>query len=155
VSSAADAITSHDTAVIDGYEGLILRASNAAYKHGRSTLKEAGMIKLKMFEDSEAVVLSAVPLKHNHNLSTASVPGLKKRSSHKANKVASTTLMGALEVQDLKSGVKFEIGTGFTADERFRAWPAGTVVKYKYFAHGVKDKPRHPVFLGIRSKLDL
>jgi DNA ligase-1 len=30
----------------------------------------------------------------------------------------------------------------------------GKLVKYKYFAIGVKDAPRHPVFLGFRSKLD-
>jgi DNA ligase 1 len=36
-----------------GYEGVILRDPNGAYKHGRSTAKEGGLIKVKRFTDSE------------------------------------------------------------------------------------------------------
>jgi DNA ligase-1 len=56
------------------------------------------------------------------------------------------------------TGVEFEIGTGFTEADRRELWvapPIGNLVKYKYFAYGVKDKPRHPVFLGFRSPIDL
>ena len=83
--------------------------------------------------------------------------GYTKRSSHKDNKVASG-VMGALVVKDLVTGVEFEIGTGFTAVDREALWlasPVGKIVKYKFFPVGVKDKPRHPVFLGFRGVEDM
>jgi DNA ligase-1 len=56
-------------------------------------------------------------------------------------------------VRDWKTGVEFHVGTGFTAADRALMWakpPIGETVKYKFFPVGVKDKPRHPVFLGFR-----
>ena len=67
--------------------------------------------------------------------------------------------MGALIVRDIVTGVEFNIGTGFTAADRREWWEwfvAQTertpkpVVKYKSFPIGTKDKPRHPVYLGLR-----
>jgi DNA ligase-1 len=67
--------------------------------------------------------------------------------------------MGALIVRDLKTKVEFNIGTGFTANDRIDWWHWATtqtpaspkpIIKYKFFPVGVKDKPRHPVFLGVR-----
>ena len=54
-----------------------------------------------------------------------------------------------------ESGVEFNIGTGFTAEDRrywwnFRNGMGLVVIKYKFFPIGVKDKPRHPVYLGLR-----
>ena len=151
-------VLAHHAKMIDqGHEGLVLRDPEGLYKQGRSTLNEQGMIKVKMFSDSEAVVLNVVELMHNDNEATTSEIGLTKRSSHKANKRHSG-MMGALQVRDCVTGVEFEIGTGFTEADRRELWvapPIGNLVKYKYFAYGVKDKPRHPVFLGFRSPIDL
>ena len=151
-------VLAHHAKMIDqGHEGLVLRDPQGQYKQGRSTLNEQGMIKVKVFNDSEAVVLGVVELMHNDNEQTVSEIGLSKRSSHKANKRGGG-VMGALQVRDLKTGVEFEIGTGFTDADRLAMWvhpPVGELVKYKYFAYGVKDKPRHPVFLGYRAKIDL
>lgn len=63
--------------------------------------------------------------------------------------------MGSLLVNDPKFGL-FNIGTGFNQEERSQLWSIrneliGKVVKYKYFPVGMKDKPRHPVFLGFRD----
>ena len=147
-------MASHEAMVAQGHEGLVLRDPEGLYKQGRSTLGEQGMIKVKMFSDSEAMILDTVELMHNDNEATVSEIGLTKRSSHKANKRASG-MMGALQVRDIHSGVGFEIGTGFTEAERRAHWPLGAIVKYKFFAYGVKDKPRHPVFLGFRDPIDL
>jgi len=150
-------LSMHEAMVAQGHEGLILRDPEGLYKQGRSTPAEQGMIKVKMFSDSEAVVLNVVELMHNDNEATTSEIGLTKRSSHKANKRHSG-MMGALQVRDIHTGVEFEIGTGFTEADRRELWvapPIGNLVKYKYFAYGVKDKPRHPVFLGFRSPIDL
>ena len=138
-----------------GYEGLVLRTPSGRYKQGRSTLREGYAIKLKRFVDSEAVVLGAIELQHNNNEQRINEVGKLRRSSRQAGKVDAGT-MGALIVRDAKTGVEFELGTGFTAEARRWWWDnrgraAGMVVKYKYFPVGVKDKPRHPVFLGIRA----
>ena len=66
--------------------------------------------------------------------------------------------MGALLVRDLTTGVEFQIGTGFDAADRAEFWEQdmrGKIVKYKSFSIGVKDKPRFPSFLGLRSEIDL
>src|SRR5690606_5448014 len=50
-----------------GYEGLILRNPDAPYKFGRSTLKEGSLLKLKRYEDAEAIVVSLEEAMHNDN----------------------------------------------------------------------------------------
>lgn len=148
-------------ALKEGYEGVILRHPNAPYKFGRSTAREGYLMKLKRFQDSEAVVLEVLEEQHNGNEATTDNLGRTKRSSHKANKTGKGR-MGALRVRDLYSGVEFELGTGFTDSDKVWWWSwaetnglDGLIVKYKFFPVGVKDKPRHPVYLGLRSPIDL
>ncbi len=140
--------------VAAGYEGLILRDLSGPYKFGRSTTKEGWMLKLKRFEDSEAVVIGVEEEMFNGNTAETNELGRTKRSTAKAGLVGKGT-MGALVVRDVKTEVEFNIGTGFTAADRARQDWVGKTVKYKFFPVGVKDKPRHPVFLGIRSAIDL
>lgn len=145
--------------VEQGYEGLILRCPHAPYKQNRSTLKQAYMLKMKRFVDGEALIIGMVELQHNDNEATVDERGYTKRSTHLAGKSAGGT-MGALQVRDLVTGVEFEIGTGFTAEQRKNLWDGqkymlGRIAKYKHFPVGVKDKPRHPVFLGIRDRRDM
>ena len=142
----------------DGFEGVMLRSPSGRYKFGRSTLKEAILLKLKRFEDAEAQIIGFEELNHNMNESKTDLVGASKRSSHKANKVAGNTL-GAFSVMN-KAGVVFGIGTGMTAAQRLEFWEGrdallGKLVKYKFMPHGVKDAPRHPVFLGFRDACDL
>lgn len=141
------------------YEGVMLRDPWGFYKEGRSTLKEGYLMKLKRFEDSEAVILRVDELQHNNNTQTKDALGHSKRSSHKAGKVGGG-VMGALGVQDIHTGVKFDIGAGFKSDERESIYQAGNdvigkVIKYKFFPTGSKDKPRFPVFLGFRDIIDI
>lgn len=143
----------------EGYEGVIVRCPYGPYKQNRSTLKQGYMLKLKRFEDSEAEVIGVVELMHNDNEATTDERGYTKRSTHAAGKTASGTL-GALVVRDLRTKVEFEVGTGFTAEQRRNLWNGrqylnGKLIKYKHFPVGVKDKPRHPVFIGFRDKRDL
>lgn len=140
-----------------GYEGLILRDPNAPYKFGRSTTKEGILLKLKRMETDEAVVLAVVEEQHNGNEATTSELGRTKRSSHQANKTGKGS-MGALHVRDVKTGVDFHIGTGFTAEERAAMWakpPVGKIVSYNHFPIGAVDKPRHPSFKGFRDARDM
>ena len=138
-----------------GYEGVILRSPSAPYKFGRSTVKEGYLLKVKRFEDSEAEVLGVVEEMHNGNAAEINELGRTKRSSAKAGKSGKGT-MGTLQVRDIHTGVEFEIGTGFSAAQRAEYFDAPPkFVKYKFFPVGVKDKPRHPVFLGVRAAGDM
>jgi len=142
-----------------GYEGVILRDPSALYKHGRSTAKEGSLIKVKRFSDSEARILDMEEQMKNNNEKKVNELGRGQRSSHKANKSPKGTL-GALVVKDVYSGVQFNIGTGFSDSVRDQLWKyrdglIGQTVKYKYFDIGVKDAPRHPVYLGIRIPEDM
>lgn len=140
-----------------GYEGVMLRHPDGPYKHGRSTAKEGWLLKVKRFEDSEAQVLGVTELMHNANEAKRNELGHLERSSHKAGKVGKQ-MLGALTVKDLKTGVEFDIGTGFTEDQRKLLWAqqlVGKVVKYKSQPTGVKEKPRFPVFLGFRDQVDM
>lgn len=137
-----------------GYEGLILRSPDSPYKFGRSTAREGYLLKLKRFADSEAEILGIVEEMHNTNEATKDELGRTKRSKAQAGLVGKGT-MGALKVRDIHHGWEFEIGTGFTAAQRAQAWKVGSIVKYKYFPVGMLNVPRHPVYLGPRSKLDM
>lgn len=140
-----------------GYEGIMVRGPYSLYKEGRSTLREGGLAKIKRFLDSEAVILGFDEQQHNGNVATKDELGRTKRSSHKAGKTGKG-VMGALKVRDVYSGVEFDVGTGFSDAERADIWGnresyAGKTIKYKFLPVGVKDKPRHPVYLGLRSDL--
>lgn len=146
------------SALQDGHEGVILRHPDSPYKFGRSTAEEGYLLKVKRFVDGEAVVLEVIEEMHNGNEATKNELGRTKRSSHQENKIGKGR-MGALLVRDLKTKVEFQIGTGFTDADKVWWWsavrPRETIVKYKSFPIGVKDKPRHPVYLGLRDKRDM
>lgn len=145
-------------AVALGHEGIMLNDPAASYKFGRATAKGGELLKVKRFLDSEAEVIGVEEEMFNGNEAQTNELGRTKRSTAKAGLVRKGT-MGALIVRDLKTEVEFNIGTGFTADDRKWWWnwfktqdentPA-PIVKYKYFPVGIKDKPRHPVYLGLR-----
>jgi len=149
------------TYLAKGYEGVMIRDPSGPYKCGRSTLNEGYLLKLKRFNDSEARVIGFVELQHNINAKEINELGLSKRSTKKEGKVGADTL-GKFLVRDIKTDIEFEVGTGegLTQELRKKIWDNrneyyGKIIKYKYQACGVKDKPRFPVWLGFRSEIDL
>lgn len=144
--------------VDQGYEGAMVRSIDGPYKFGRATEKQGYLLKIKRFVDSEAEVLSVYEQKHNENEAETNALGRTERSTKKEGMVGAGTL-GGFNVRDIGSGVEFSIGSGFTALERSDYWKkrsklAGLIVRYKYFASGSKDKPRFPIFLGVRDHRD-
>lgn len=142
-----------------GYEGAMLRDPSGAYKYGRSTPREQGLLKLKRFKDSEAVILAAEPRMHNANEQTRDELGRAKRSTARAGLVQMDTL-GTLVVRDVHTGQQFGIGTGLNDAQRAELWAQrsalpGKIVKYKYFPTGTVSAPRFPVFLGFRDIADI
>lgn len=157
VNTIDDVDTTLNNALGQGFEGLVLRNPLGLYKYGRSTAREAGLLKLKPYVDAEAEVIGAVELMHNENEAFTNELGRTARSYSKAGKVPGN-MLGAL-VCRTPEGVEFEIGTGFALAERQDLWVnrqslVGRLVKYKSLIIGVKDKPRHAVFLGFRDRRD-
>lgn len=141
-----------------GYEGIMVRHMEAKYKEGRSTIREMGLVKIKRFVDEEAEIIECEELMVNQNEQKRDELGYAKRSSSKAGLVNGGTL-GAVKVRDSQGRV-FSIGSGFDAAERDRLWKMkdrliGQMVKYKHFPVGEKELPRFPIYIGLRSKLDM
>ncbi len=148
-----------------GWEGVMLRDPDGAYKFGRSTVREGGLLKVKRFVDAEATVVGVEERMHNDNEQKRNALGQAERSSHASGKRPAGDL-GALVVEMFWLGrgmpeyVKFNIGTGFTAAQREQFWSCqdsliGSIVKFKYQEAGSKDAPRIPVFLGFRDRADM
>lgn len=142
-----------------GYEGLMVRSMNGPYKEGRSSLNEGYLLKVKRFEDSEATILGSFEMMHNDNVAQTNELGRTKRSTCQDN-LRAAGVLGGFEVRDLKTGVEFSVGSGFNAEQKSSYWQlrdslVGTIIKYKFLPTGVKDRPRHPIFLGFRDKRDM
>lgn len=148
-----------------GYEGVIARVPDAPYKFGRSG-KTGPLLKIKRFIDFEAEVIGVYEEQHNGNAAKTNALGRTERSSAAAGKVGKGTLGGLIlrALNGPSEGIEFRCGTGFDAEDRRTLWSAssfeggtersglnGRVAKVKSFPIGVKDKPRHPVFLGWRD----
>lgn len=145
-----------------GFEGVVVRKPSALYKHGRGTLRDQIMLKLKRFATAEARVLELLPRMHNENPQETSPLGYAERSSAK-ERLLETNILGRIKVQGLNGpyqGQVFHIGTfdGLTEDDKIQELRnqtlLGKVVTYKYFPTGAKDRPRHPVFLCERPDWD-
>ena len=144
----------------EGHEGTMIRAPQSPYKCGRASLKEGYLTAIKYFEDGEAEVIGFEELMHNENEQELDAFGHSERASKKENMVPGNTL-GAFLVRK-SDGIEFKIGTGkgLTKELRQEIWDnkdqyLGKLVHYRSQPHGVKDKPRIPVWHGFRSKEDM
>ena len=113
-----------DAVVEQGGEGLMLRRAASPHRAGRS----ADLLKLKRFDDAEAVVV-------------AHLPGKGKFAG----------MLGAL-LLELPDGRRFRVGTGFTNEQRKRPPPLGTTVTYKHTGHTSTGLPRFASFLRVREE---
>ncbi|KAF0806110.1 DNA ligase [Alcanivorax sp. S71-1-4] len=122
VADRTELLARLDTVVAQGGEGLMLHHGSARYQPGRSD----ALLKLKPYQDAEAVVIGHLPGKGRH-----------------------AGRLGALQVET-GDGVRFRLGTGFSDDERDAPPPLGSVVTYRY--HGVTRDgvPRFASFLRLR-----
>lgn len=141
----------------EGYEGVMLRDPNGTYKFGRSTVRDNILLKVKRFCDDEAELLRIEEKMSNQNPEELDAFGNIKRSASLGGMVPTGTA-GTLIVRN-KEGLEFGIGSGLDDKMRAEIWNnkekyIGKLVKYKYFPQGVKELPRHPVFLGFRAPED-
>ena len=140
-----------------GYEGVMLRDPMGTYKFGRSTVNDNILLKVKRFEDDEAELIAIEEKMSNQNTAEKDAFGRTKRSASIVGMVGADTA-GTLIVRN-KDGLEFGVGSGLNDEMRKELWNnqekyIGKLVKYKYFPQGIKELPRHPVFLGFRDKED-
>lgn len=106
-----------------GGEGLIVRRPDTLYSKGRS----GDILKVKSYNDTEAVVMEHVPGKGENR-----------------------GKLGALLVQ-LPDGTRFKIGTGFSDKERENPPPVGSTITFKYYGLYQSGIPKFPSFLRLRQ----
>ena len=140
-------------------EGICFRLPNSPYKQNRSTLREQYLVKLCRYIQSEATIIDFVEQYENTNPEEYNAIGRMDRSKSVEGMVPKNTL-GAIVVQDTTTGIIYNVGSGFTDKQRKEIW----LNKSKYIhkialikskGHGVKEKPRSPIFKGLRNKIDI
>jgi DNA ligase-1 len=157
IFSEEDLLKFEAEALDAGYEGVMVRDPNGRYKQGRSTAKEGIIGKVKRFEDAEAVVIGFEEKMTNTNEKKTNELGYSERSSSKDGLIGANTL-GALICEC--NGIRFTMGSGFDDAGRVEVWAnkdkyLGKLAKFKYFAVGMKDSYRFPIFQGWRDEDDL
>lgn len=146
----------YDLKIREGYEGLILRDPHGKYKHGRCTLKEHNMFKMKAVDEMDVVVVGYEPLREMTSDAVRERDELGHlKPIHRQGERYETEKLGALIVTD-ESGRTFNVGSGFTLAQRIALWKEkdtliGRWAKVKSLSAGVKDLPRCPVFLSWRD----
>lgn len=157
----AKALLAYETQLLeDGYEGVMLRSPAGPYKQGRATLREGYLLKLKVFEYDNAIVVDVEEAQENTNTDLRDALGHAKRSTAKAGMRPKGTL-GGLTVVMLEGpfkGKRTQCGPGnLTAAERQQWWDdraivLGRKISVKYFQRGSKDLPRFPLYNGPAVK---
>ena len=108
----------------EGGEGLMLRRESAPYRAGRSD----DLLKFKLFDDAEAVVIAHLPGKGKY-----------------------TGMTGALLVE-MPSGLRFQLGSGLTDAERRNPPPIGSTVTYRFNDLHPSGLPRFARYWRIREE---
>jgi DNA ligase-1 len=155
-----------------GYEGTIIRNPNALYKEGRPSKKTQEVLRVKAFSDFEILVTGFTEGNENHNEKTKNALGNSERSSHQENLVPNGqvgSLQGTLlkDFYDLQGVLLFKAGLAITASSGKMTIAdatyyynnpkelVGHIAKIKTMTTGVKDLPRFPTFVSLRSEQDL
>ena len=143
--------------VAEGWEGTMIRNPQGPYKHGRATLREGYLSKLKVIDDSEGRVVGFKEQMENTNQLEKDERGYAKRSSQKAGKVGKATL-GAIILD--WNGVTCDISSGMNDELRQHIWQNQSnykdqLVTFQHQGIGPNGKPRFPVFKGFRDQRDV
>ncbi len=136
-----------------GFEGVMIRRPMAPYKHGRSTLREGSLLKIKRFQDDEGNVVGVEEQMRNENKKVQDSLGYWERLA-KRDCLVRAGVLGALRVR--WGEVEFGLGTGFDHDQRRAYWRnpcelIGKRVTFKFQGIGSDGRPRFPVFKGWRA----
>jgi DNA ligase-1 len=161
IRSLDDLMAYEERCVGDGYEGVMIRTPHSPYKCGRSTEREGHLLKIKRFEDAEAVVLDTYEGMSNLNPAERDAFGRTKRSLAQAGLIGRGEL-GGFVVRHVETGVEFRVGYNHVVGgiARVTLWErretlVGRLVKFRHQPSGAKEAPRFPKFIGFREAWDL
>jgi DNA ligase 1 len=155
-NNADELMQEYTLAVTQNKEGICFRLPNSPYpqKKGenRSTLKEQYLVKLACAKIGDAKIVGFEEKMINLAPATITAFGTSQR---KTGRELPANTLGAIVVEDLVSGIKFNIGTGFDDNSRKEIWTnrskwLGAIVSYQAKTVGTKEKPRCPSFRGRR-----
>jgi DNA ligase-1 len=141
-----------------GFEGIMMRNPVGHYKQGRGTFREGLIYKLKRFADAESTIIGFEEQMTNNNTLEKDELGYAKRSYSK-NGLAPAGTLGKFIV--LWGEMVLHVAPGsFTHPQRQEIWNnqnkyLSKLLKFRYFNHGIKDKPRFPRAVGFREEIDL
>ncbi len=157
VRNIDELLAAEDKYLRQGYEGIMMRDPLGPYKHGRSTVREGYLMKLKRFQDGEAVVVGIEEGTENTNALQRDELGRAKRSKAGAGLVPSG-MVGTLLVEDPVWGaLRVAPGTMPHSERQYYFRNPkrilGATIHWRSFGYGVKDKPRFPRYYGIREDL--
>ncbi|MDE2097258.1 MAG: hypothetical protein KGL39_08455 [Patescibacteria group bacterium] len=175
ISNPTEAEEFYSNQIQLGHEGMILRAMDAKYKHGRCTTKQDGMWKFKEFMTQDGILVDIeqqLRLRAGVERTTNVLGHLERRYEQDLYEPAG--LVGAFVVQEARvdaegeytTGQTFKVkpGKGMNAAEKQRIWQdfsqypekwRGKHVEYKHMPHGSKDKPRLGSLVRFRPDLDV
>jgi DNA ligase-1 len=161
ICNVAELAAYEEECIVTGYEGVMVRTPHSPYKCGRSTEREAWLLKIKRFEDAEAVVLEPYEGMTNQNAAEQDAFGRTKRSLAQAGMIGRGELGGFI-VRHLSTGVEFRLGYNHVVGgiDRVTLWMKretliGRVVKFSHQPSGAKEAPRFPKFIGFREAWDM
>lgn len=157
VNNAVELAKFEEQCLFHGYEGVMLRDLSGPYKHGRSTLREGYLMKLKRFTDGEAVVTALEEGFHNANELQRDELGRAKRSKDSGGLVPSGMVGTIIAISPEWGELRIAPGK-MTHGERIVLLKSpqsiiGRTIHWRSFGYGVKDKPRFPRYYGIREDL--
>lgn len=143
-----------------GAEGTIIRHPKGYYKHGRSTVNQGLLLRIKRYKDEEGIIESIEEAQTNLNEAQVNELGYTYRTSHKANKVGAGRI-SAMNVRLINSGELIKASAGkltHAESEYYFQNPdkiIGRIAKVKHFPKGAKDTARHCTFQSFRDPVDM
>lgn len=148
-----------ESALNNGFEGLILRDPKGKYKFGRGTLKEGIIYKVKPYRTFDAEITGVVQ-------STVVDPNAEKTINELGRSVTSKKKDDRILIEKASAfyvdyeGKELKVVLAMTDKEKEAVWAnkdefIGRTIEYKGMLIGAKDVPRHPVMVRFREDKDV
>lgn len=160
LKGAADLEKLYQMCLNNGLEGVMARPVLSKYKHGRSTLNEASLLKWKKWITVDAKIIGfkqGTRMKENAPRVTNELGS--KKQVHKKGDRETTDGVGSIQVQTI-DGVSFYAGICKGSNVSLPTWEGRFAymnrwVEIRYQESGTKDKPRLPGIKRWRPDLDI
>lgn len=151
VHSKEEVLKLFENALNTGLEGLILRDPTSRYKCGRGTIKEGLIYKLKPWETFDAKITGVVQ-------STEVREGAEKKTNELGHSITSKKIADRITIEKASAfyvqyeGKELKVTLAMTDEEKEEVWKnkeayIRKTIEFKAMKIGMKDLPRHPIFL--------